>query len=262
MKQDCPSSTAYGVAMARAAHQNLDHPKVFDDPMALRVIGAQGVAQVQSRRWLQSTRMARIFRAFIVARSQFVEDELALAIGRGVRQYVVLGAGLDTFAYRNLYAKDNLRVYEVDYPATQAWKRKQLEAAGIVAPESLHFCPVDFETQDLFEVLIAAGFKPDEPSLFSWLGVTMYLRLETIIGTLKNIAVSSPRGTAVVFDYVTPLSTVGLFRRILLRLMMARLAARGEPWLKFIETPALMAELKALGFTQVGDLEQEDWNAR
>src|SRR5271167_272110 len=149
------SRTAQRVAIRRAAHQLLDEPRVLDDPLALRIIGAETAAELRSNP-KEHAAFARAFRAFMVARSRFAEDELALAYARGVRQYVVLGAGLDTFAYRNPHA--GLRVFEVDHPATQAWKREQLQAAGIAIPPSLTFVPVDFERQTLADGLGQSGF--------------------------------------------------------------------------------------------------------
>src|SRR5580692_4689864 len=121
------SRTALRVAIRRAAHQLLDQPRVLDDPLALRIIGGEAAAELRNNP-KEHPAFARAFRAFMVARSRFAEDELARAFAHGVRQYVVLGAGLDTFAYRNPYP--GLRVFEVDHLATQAWKREQLEAAG------------------------------------------------------------------------------------------------------------------------------------
>src|SRR5208337_2845591 len=149
------SRTAQRVAIRRAAHQLLDHPRVLDDPLALRIIGSEAEEVLRSDP-KESHAFSRAFRAFMAARSRYAEDELAHAVAHGVRQYVVLGAGLDTFAYRNPYPE--LRVFEVDHPATQAWKREQLEAAGIAVPASLTFVPIDFERQTLVDGLTRAGF--------------------------------------------------------------------------------------------------------
>src|SRR5271169_1270262 len=149
------SKTARRVAIRRAAHQLLDHPRVLDDPLALRIIGSDAEEELRSNP-KEDHAFSRAFRAFMAARSRYAEDELAGAVGRGVRQYVVLGAGLDTFAYRNPY--QSLRVFEVDHPATQAWKREQLQAADIAIPSSLTFVPIDFERQTLADGLGQCGF--------------------------------------------------------------------------------------------------------
>src|SRR5262245_39771935 len=137
-----PSRTANGAALLRAAHQLLDRPLVFDDPIALRILGAEAVKQIALEADRFQTPVARALRAFPVAGSRYAEEELARVVKSGSAQYIVLGAGLDTFAYRNPHS--GLRVFEVDHPATQAWKRKRLQEQGIEVPASLRFVAVDF----------------------------------------------------------------------------------------------------------------------
>jgi methyltransferase (TIGR00027 family) len=191
------SRTAQRVAIRRAAHQLLDQPRVLDDPLALRIIGAEAAAALRTNP-KEHHAFARAFRAFMAARSRYAEDELARAVASGVRQYVVLGAGLDTFAYRNPH--DGLRVFEVDHPATQAWKRERLQAAGIAVPSSLTFVPIDFERQTLADGLERAGFDHRIAAFFSWLGVTPYLTREACMSTLSLIA-KMPASSGVVFDF-------------------------------------------------------------
>jgi methyltransferase (TIGR00027 family) len=124
---------------------------------------------------------------FVAARSRYAEDQLAQAVEQRVAQYVVLGAGLDTFAYRNPHAA-YLRVFEVDRPATQAWKLERLQAAGIAVPPELQFVPVDFERQTLATGLEQGGFDSGSPAFLSWLGVTPYLTRESCMATLRFIA--------------------------------------------------------------------------
>src|ERR1700739_4179663 len=133
-----PSRTAWAVALRRAAHQARDEPRVFEDPLALRITGGEW-----RPRSGEPETVSRMFRAFMAARSRYAEDELARAVEAGTRQYVVLGAGLDTFAYRNPHA--GLRVFEIDHPATQEWKKQLLGDAGIAVPETANFVPLDFE---------------------------------------------------------------------------------------------------------------------
>src|ERR1700676_4204576 len=158
------SKTAHRVAIRRAAHQLLDQPKVLDDPLALRIIGTEAADDLRSNP-KEHHAFSRAFRAFMAARSRYAEDELARAVAHGVTQYVVLGAGLDTFAYRNPHP--GLRVFEVDHPSTQAWKREQLQAAGILIPSSMTFVAVDFERQTLAERLAQSEFRADEAAFFS-----------------------------------------------------------------------------------------------
>lgn len=167
MEENCSSKTALRVAMRRAAHQVLDDPKIFDDPLALRVLGLENSsAQDPNQKWLEETPLSRVLRASFAARSRYTEDELHAAIKQGVDQYVVLGAGLDTFAYRNPYPQHVLRVFEVDHPATQIWKRTRLEEAGILIPQTLSFSPVDFEKQTLEDGLRRTGFDTSKCAYF------------------------------------------------------------------------------------------------
>src|SRR4029077_18672202 len=136
MIESRPSRTAERVAMRRAAHQLLDHPRIHDDPLALTILGdARAAALRADRGWFEDDVMAPVLRAFLAVRSRLAEDALAQAVAAGVRKYVVLGAGLDTFPHRNPYPA--LRVFEVDHPATQAWKRQRLADAHIAVPEGV-----------------------------------------------------------------------------------------------------------------------------
>lgn len=259
--RDGPSHSAYRVAVSRAAHQLLDEPRVLEDPIALAIVGAAAVTAIRTAPLRYRLPPARYLRAFLAARSRVAEEALAQAVRRGVRQYVVLGAGLDTFAYRNPYPADGLTVYEVDHPATQAWKRGQLEAAGIAAPPSLRFVSVDFETQQLGEPLAGAGLRADERAFFSWLGVSMYLTRAAIGATLGYVA-GLPRGSGIVFDYAVPPAGLSPVRRLVVHALLKRVAAAGEPWKTFLEPRALAAELRALGLTELEDLGSEELNAR
>ncbi|MCF6248737.1 MAG: class I SAM-dependent methyltransferase [Desulfobacula sp.] len=262
MKQNCPSLTAKKVAVMRAAHQILDSPKIFEDPIALSIIGTQGVSKIHSEKRKFKTRLHSYLRAIVVARSRFVEDALSVAIKQGIRQYVILGAGLDTFAYRNPHSDTGLRIFEIDYPATQEWKRQQLNAGNVSIPESLTFVPVDFENQSLRDRLQETGFKTDEPSFFSWLGVTMYLNKETVMSTMKYITSSTPSGSLIIFDYTVPPSSQNFIRRFVFRLLARKMAAIGEPWQTFFVPQQLAIELKNIGFTQVEDIDPGNINYR
>jgi len=261
MNHNTHSLTAYKVAMMRAVHQILDNPKVFEDPIALSIIGAQGTADIRLKEQRFKKRIHSSLRAIVVARSRFVENELLAAVKRGVRQYVILGAGLDTFGYRNPYANDGLKVFEVDHPATQEWKRQQLCVAKISIPENLAFVPIDFESQSLADQLKKTGFRTDEPSLFSWLGVTMYLPYEAMMATMQFIVTSTPPGSTIVFDYVVPPSSQNLLRRLVFHLLSRKVGKAGEPWKSFFDPDSLVKELKAIGFIQVEDIGPEKINA-
>jgi methyltransferase (TIGR00027 family) len=170
----------------------------------------------------------------MAVRSRYAEDSLALAVERGVRQYIVLGAGLDTFAYRNFYAEVGLRVLEVDHPATQAWKRGLLTAAGIPIPPQLAFAPIDFERQTLRDGLPSAGFDAAAPAFFSWLGVTPYLTREAFTATLQFV-LSMPPGSGVAFDYAVVRSSLNPREQMAMDALSARVAAAGEPFQLFLD---------------------------
>jgi methyltransferase (TIGR00027 family) len=234
--------------MRRAAHQILDIPPVFVDPLAVRIIEGQ----------IAENDLAP-FRAFMAVRSRYSEDQLARAVDRGAMQCVVLGAGLDTFAYRNPYPE--LHVFEVDHPSTQVWKRHRLEQAAIQIPTSMTFVPVDFETQSLREELAEAGFRFDRITFFSWLGVVPYLTGEAFESTLRFIA-SMPANSGVVFDYGTTRESLNPREQAARDALSARVAAAGEPFQLFLDPKELAARLVALGFAEPEDLSALELNPR
>ncbi len=229
---------------------------MFNDPLAVRIIGARAEANLpeQPKHFVASR-----FRAFIVARSRFAEDEMAAAVKRGVRQYVVLGAGLDTFAYRNPYT--DLRVYEVDHPATQAWKRTRLAQVGISVPSSMTFAPVDFDRETFDEGLRKAGFNEGAPAFFSWLGVTMYLEPGLVLGTLRAIH-EMCAANAVAFDYAVPRESLGFVGRLALDSLSRKVKKAGEPFRGFFAPVALVATMKEMGYSQVDDLGSAELDVR
>jgi len=262
MKEYRPSATAQRVALRRAAHQILDKPKVFDDPLALRIVGQESALALQTDLYQsEATRLSPYLRAFMAARSRYAEDVLALAVGRGVRQYVILGAGLDTFAYRNPYPEGALRVFEVDHPATQAWKQTRLEEAGVPLPVDLTFAPVDFERRTLADGLRDTDYDLSLSAFFSWLGVTPYLMTEGVMTTLRFIALG-PTGSEVVFDYAISPSLLTPDQRSILDALANRVASAGEPWRTFFDPVELTKDLRAMGFGHVEDIGPAEINAR
>jgi methyltransferase (TIGR00027 family) len=262
MEESRPSSTAQRVAMKRAAHQLLDDPKVFDDPLALRVIGKERALALQADpRQFEATPLSSYLRAFVAARSRYAEDELALAIRRGVCQYVILGAGLDTFAYRNPYPQGVLHVFEVDHPTTQTWKRALLQEVGIARPGDLTFVPVDLEARTLDEGLSSTGYDPGRPTFYSWLGVTEYLRTDAIMATLHFIS-SAPTGSGVVFDYMLSPSLLTPSQRSRFEKLAERVTSAGEPWHAFFDPAFLRKALRAMGFGYIEDNGPKEINGR
>lgn len=259
MRQGISSRTAQGVAIRRAAHQLLDHPRVFEDSLALAILDEKTARLLEAdpSRFENSPRL----RAFIAARSRFAEEEVAAAFNRGVRQSVLLGAGLDTFAYRNPFTGSGLRVFEVDHPATQTWKREQLAEAEIAVPLSLTFVPLDFEEHSLAEALEQAGFRADQPAFFSWLGVVPYLTLEAAKSTLEWIG-SLPAGNAVVFDYAVSPESLSPPQKAAFDALASRVSRAGEPFQLFFEPGELAAMLREMGFRQIEDLDAAEIDRR
>ncbi len=253
MTAAAPSWNAQRAAESRAVHQLLDHPRVFDDPLAVAIAGGE-IRAPESR----SAEM-RHQRALMAARSRFAEDELRAAVARGASQYVILGAGLDTYGYRSGNA--NLRVFEVDHPSTQSWKRTRLKAAGIAMPPSLVFVPGGFEMQSLPALLESARFQAGEVSFFSWLAFSAYVSVQATLATLAFIG-SLPAGSGVVFDYTARRSwsdrasdpALDWVEETAMEALASRFGSDDQSQQKFVDSRALDKLLRSAGFQQVDDL--------
>jgi methyltransferase (TIGR00027 family) len=241
--------------MHRAVHQTLEGGVIFTDPYALQILDDEARAGLPA---FASDTSQRALRLFIAARSRFSEETMAACIARGTRQVVILGAGLDTFSLRNPHG--GVTVYEVDYPATQAWKRERLSQAGVALPPSLTFAPLDFERQGLAEGLAAAGFRADEPAYFQWLGVTPYLTREAMIATLDFIA--AIKSAEVAFDYAEPFENYPPAMQANLRAVAERAASIGEPWLSLFNPPEMAALMQARQFAAFEDVTRGELAAR
>jgi len=249
MQPGQPSRTALGAARLRAAHQVLDSASILADPLALRILGDD--IQISLDHARAHTSGPRL-RWFIAARSRISEEALTEAVNNGATQLVVLGAGLDTLAYRTPLA-GRLRIFEVDFPATQARKRDMLAAADIAVPDTLSYVAVDFERQTLAEALEAAGFVAAKRSFFSWLGVVPYLTETAVFSTLGYIA-HLEGGGEVVFDYVNPAASVAPAGRAAHQELAERVAAAGERMQSYFDTAPLCARMIAAGFRRVDDV--------
>jgi len=199
--------------------------------------------------------MKRMRAAFIL-RSRYAEDVLEEVSRLGVRQYVILGAGLDTFAYRQPPWARGLRVFEADHTATQEWKREALHRAGLSVPENLRFCPINFETASLPEALGAVSFDFRTPAFFSWLGVTQYLTEEAIESTLEFV-LSLPSGSGIVFSFVVPEASLDIDQRQELASIAHTTASHGEPFITRLEPAVLQKRLVEMGFSSVYHLTPE-----
>ena len=249
MRPTGPSRTALGAAVHRAVHQRVEGGAIFADAFAASILDDETRARLDEAAADPSQRPMRLF---IAARSRFSEETLAACVARGARQVVVLGAGLDTFSLRNPHAGQGVRIFEVDHPATQRWKRERLNQAALATPASLTFAPVDFERQSLADGLAAAGFAADRPAFFQWLGVVPYLTRQAFSLSLDFIA--GVPDSEVVFDYAEPFENYPAERRDNVMAIADSAAARGEPWLGLYQPAEISEMLRSKGFRAVEDL--------
>ena len=249
IRDGSPSPSALRVAALRALHQSVDAPVVFVDPLAVRILGPDSAALLEPYK-TTAAETARL-RGTLAARHVVAEEIVTDAVARGICQCVVVGAGLDTFAFRHRHA--GLAVFELDHPATQAWKRSLLHGSGIEVPCSTRFVPVDLERDDLVAGLAGAGFDRGRPAVFMVLGVVAYLARATMLRLLAEIA--SCAAAELVLDYTEPFENAPAPIRAAYEAVAARLAAGGEPWITLFETAALHQALSAAGFVEIRDLD-------
>ncbi|MER7644624.1 class I SAM-dependent methyltransferase [Streptomyces sp. NPDC126522] len=242
-----PDHTAVRVALWRALHVRADPPPhVIEDEVGLALADPGDDWRERPDMDVEATRRIR---ASIVARARFVEDVVEEQVGRGVDQYVVLGAGLDTFAQRRPELGGKLRVFEVERPGTQAWKRRRLAELGYAVPDWLRFVPVDFEG-DWWSQLSAAGLDTDRPAVVAATGVTMYLTLDAITTMFRRVAGLAP-GSTLVTTFLRPVDDVEPEQRAQLEVAVRGARAAGTPFLSFF-TPEQMLELgRECGFREV-----------
>jgi len=268
MENGQPSFTALTAAAARAAHLVVDgEPVIFADPLASALLGERADELLSYHTSHGTHPVLAGARTQVTCRSRYTEDALARAAGRGVTQYVVLGAGLDSFAYRNggLAGGRRVRVFEVDHPATQDWKRRALAHARVTVPDGVTFvpadlaadAPADLAADTLPGLLAAAGFDSSAPALVGWLGVTMYLTGDAIAATLAALGGLAP-GSEVIADYMLPAELRDDAGAVYGSLVAQASAERGEPWLSCL-APEEMADLaRAAGFAAVRNVSQRD----
>jgi methyltransferase (TIGR00027 family) len=260
MKRAQRSRTAEIPAIMRTLHQTADgDPKILADPIAPRLLDPD-----DDRQWLSpmlNHPFAKQLRAGFVMRSRYAEDCLAEAVRRGIQQYLILGAGLDTFAYRQPSWGGKLRIFEVDHPVTQDWKRDRLGAASVALPSNLTFVPIDFEKWSLAEGLPASSFAFDGPTFCSCLGVTQYLTSDAIDATLRFI-LSLPSSSEIVFSFVLPQESLSGPESELVAIAAQRSAEFGEPWLTRLHPNQFKSKLQTLGFSQIFHLSPEETRER
>ncbi len=261
MQEAQPSRTALRVALRRAAHQLVDAELlIFPDPFAVRILDPKTAEELKRTPAAERRPYSAAIRSWVVARARVAEDVLHEAVCKaGVTQYLILGAGLDTFALRNPYPQ--VRVFEVDYPATQAWKRERLASADLTLPATAHFVPVDFEMQTLREQLLGAGFDFSQPTVTAWLGVTMYLTREAFAATAHALG-GLPSGSSVVFDYMQPREVLPPVEQLMIDSLAARVAQAGEPFQLFFTPEMLTTTPAGENLTVVEDWSRDDLHAR
>src|ERR1700692_1933814 len=257
MKPNEPSRTALMIARQRAAHQVLDHGSILYDPFAMKILREDEKDVLQ---FANKHPLASIGRLLTAARSRIAEDALSRAVERGVRQTIILGAGLDTFALRNPHGARQIRIYEVDHPATQAWKLERLAEAQIALPPWLIFVPVDFERDDVGEKLVAAGFQQNSPAFFTWLGVVTYLTQDAIGRALDYMA--SIQNSEVVFDYMEPPEAFSEELRQLEKARAEQLEKIGERSDTRFEPAGIAAILRSHGFCDLEDISFQEIASR
>ena len=244
-----PKPSAHLTASLRAAHQLLEVPVIFSDPLAVTILGPRQEAEMRADPDQYNNPLTKVMRATMAVRSRLAEDSWLQAYRQGVRQYVILGAGLDTFAYRSNTPSD-VQLFEVDLPSMQGWKRECLRQAGIKAPDNLRYVGIDFVQTSLQQGLLASGFNPDLPAIFCWLGVSMYLATDVVLQTLRFVATCTP-GSGIVFDYLLQPELLAPAERAGLELMAARMAAQGEPLQSYFDPETLERHLHDSGIGHI-----------
>lgn len=248
-ENEVPDSTAVRVALWRAMHVRADAPPhVFEDEIGLELVAP---GEEWRSRPDMDPRGTSGFRAAIVARARFIEDLVAEQVDRGIGQYVVLGAGLDTFAQRRPELASRLRVFEIDQPATQAWKRRRLIELGYGIPDGLRLVPVDFEAGgDWWQQLSAAGFDTGRPAVVVCAGVTVYLTKEAIAATLRRLAGLAP-GSTLAMTFILPAELLDDADRAALEATKPQAQASGTPFVSFCTPQEMLALARDAGLEGV-----------
>jgi methyltransferase (TIGR00027 family) len=241
-----PSKTALATAYLRAAHQRVDGDAlIFKDPIALKLLEPNIDTSLEEQRERLMAPLAKELRAHVVLRSRYTEDKLNEAVNRGISQYVILGAGFDTLAYRQTEQLKSLSIIEIDHPETQKLKRAKLESAGIEIPENVKLVSVDFEKESIEEIFNRSEFDKSKPTFFSWLGVTMYLTPQAIMGTLKAMA-SFAKDSEIVLTFLQP-SDDGQSYQSQLSALVKQV---GEPFVSYFSSDEIQVVLQSAGFAQ------------
>jgi methyltransferase (TIGR00027 family) len=280
MHEGAASRTAVSAALMRAAHSRRDHPRLIDDPWADRLVSAaekttlwqrvmDGASADTKRRLerlsseqdvIDAAMRAHPTYGGVIIRTRYAEDALERAVAAGARQYVVIGAGLDSFIVRQPAFARELAIFEIDHPATQAMKRERLAACGATILANVHFVASDLSQESLSAALMRSAFSPSVPAFFSWLGVTIYLTREANLATLRGVAMAAASASEIVFNYTDQRAFEIQSDR--LQRMRDSVAAMGEPWVSGFDPATLAKDLQALGLDLVEDLGFADLRER
>jgi methyltransferase (TIGR00027 family) len=256
-----PSRTALATAYLRAAHQLLDAPpRVLEDPFAVLVLGEGASDRIRNDAARYRSPGAQALRAHVVLRARFAEDRLAQAVNGGVGQYVLLGAGLDTFAFRQPAWARSLRIVEIDHPDTQSFKLAMLSKARVDVPSNVRFGAIDFGRESLLDGLKRHGVLPDQPTFFSWLGVTMYLTEVSIDRALDSMGTFAA-GSELVLTFLQPGDELPAPALPSSDRLASQVAAAGEPFVSYLRPGSVETKLRQAGFTTVRFLEPDDAKA-
>jgi methyltransferase (TIGR00027 family) len=270
------SVTALATSLIRAVHTRRDEPRLFDDPYGDRLVSDAERSLILQRLLLTlaPARREEIERVGasdpsgaldlalretpgyvgVVVRVRYTEEHLAAAIERGVRQYVLVGAGLDTFVLRRPDLASRLEVFELDHAATQDTKRVRMARAGLTAPDNLHFVATDFETETVAEALSRSSYRRGEAAFFAWLGVTPYLSREANLATLRSMATASAAGSEVVFDYIEQAALEASGASAEAKRMVEERKGTSEPYVSGFEPQCLAEDLRAVQMELLQDL--------
>jgi methyltransferase (TIGR00027 family) len=258
-----PDPTALGSVMVRAAHALHDEDPIFEDTLSLKLAG---LSEHDVKAFLEANgpeSLGHVARLFQCQRSRFVEEQVAVAADRGVDQFVDLGAGLSSFAWRRPDLMSRLDLFEVDQPATQDWKLERIDAAGFSCPSNLHFAAVDFASEDdLASRLKAVGFEPERPSIWSWLGVILYLPVDAIRSTLTAVRELAASGSTLIASYGVPNSLMDPDSQSFAEITRAWTSQAGTPQITWLAPDEIEALAKAAGWVRVNSVDPaslKDW---
>ena len=251
-----PSKTAALVAAARAYHLKRARPPIFVDQFAIDLCGKPWHTVVSNRllAWFMVDILLRALKPLIMApivRAKFCEDRVEQAAAEGIQQYVIIGAGYDSFAMRRTDLAEKLTIFELDQTATQQEKRLRMKESGIPEPENVRFISADLNKDDMFEVLVQSGFDASKPAIFSWFGVTYYLPLDTVKETLLKVAENAAHGSELLFDYLTKFSSTPEKWQKNQTKLADSVAAKGEPLITGLDPDQIEPFVRECGFVEV-----------